>query len=83
MKQKTIYTLLTCEDLIQTYVNDYGGDYLTIQEGCLGLGTILLHSAPGKKAVLITEIYLNAWSSGHTITKYNKLPKKYQSIINN
>ena len=75
------YTLKSCEQLIDTYVNQYGGECLTIEEGCLGLGTVLLHSARGKKTILITEYYLSAWSSGHKVRMYNKLPKKYEQII--
>jgi hypothetical protein len=77
------YTLKSCEELIQRYVHQLGGQATTIDEGCLGLGTLILHDAPGKKSVLIREVYLNEWSSGHTIRKYNKLPAKYQKIIYN
>ena len=76
------YRLQDCESLIERYVNDLGGDILTIDEGCLGLGTILLYGAPGKKAILIKEYYINAWSSGHDIRMFNKLPKKYETLIN-
>ena len=79
----TIYTLQSCENLINRYVNNYNGIVTVIEEGCLGLGTILLHSAVGKKTIIIKEIYLTAWSSGHTIRKYNKPCKKHQNIINN
>ncbi len=76
------YSLKSCEDLITKYVNQYNGECLEIEEGCLGLGTILLHSAEGKKSILIKEVFINAWSSGHTIKMYNKLPKKYTQLIN-
>ena len=75
------YTLKTCEELIYKYVNNLGGECLEIEEGCLGLGTILLHSAEGKKAVLIKEFFINEWTSGHTIRTYNNLPKKYNKLI--
>lgn len=76
------YSLKSCEDLISKYINKYNGECLEIEEGCLGLGTILLHSAEGKKSILIKEVFINAWSSGHTIKMYNKLPKKYTQLIN-
>ena len=76
-----LYTLAACELLIDKYVNEFKGESTTIREGVLGLGTVLLHSAKGKKYILITEIYLNAWSSGHTIRMYNKIPKKYEMFI--
>tara|TARA_R110000868_G_scaffold96843_3_gene266309 strand:- start:1549 stop:1788 length:240 start_codon:yes stop_codon:yes gene_type:complete len=77
-----IYTLASCEALIATYVNKYEGECITIEEGVLGLGTILLTNATGKKSVIIKETYLNSWSSGHTIRTYNKLPKKYELLTN-
>ena len=77
------YTLKSCEDLISKYINELGGECLIIEDGCLGLGTMLLHSAEGKKAILINEVFVNAWNSTHTIRMYNKLPKKYVTLINN
>ena len=74
------YTLKACEDLIDKYINTYKGELTQIKEGILGLGTILLHSAEGKKTILINEIYLNPWISSHTVRMYNKPPKKYKTI---
>jgi hypothetical protein len=78
---KYYYSLESCENLIKRYVNEYDGCATTLEEGSLGLGTILLHDAPGKKTIVIKEFYLNAWSSGHTIRKYNKMPKKYETLL--
>ena len=72
------YTLKACEDLISKYVNEYGGEAVVFDEGVLGLGTIVLRYATGMKSYVIKEFYINAWSSGHTIRAYNKLPKKYE-----
>jgi hypothetical protein len=77
-----IYGLSACDSLIDRYVNEYKGEATTIREGVLGLGELLLHNAKGKKSIVIKEVYLNDWSSGHTIKKYNKLPKKYLKILN-
>ena len=77
----TNYGLQNCENLINKYVNDYKGEATTLEEGCLGLGTVLLHSAEGKKTILIKEFFINSQSSGHTVRKYNKIPKKYQKEI--
>lgn len=71
------YTLKSCEELIDTYVNEYGGDMFIIREGVLGLGTILLKDAKGKKTIIINEYFINSWMSGHSIRKYNTTPKKY------
>jgi hypothetical protein len=78
-KQPKIYTLKACENLMQKFV-DLGGEVLTVKEGCLGLGTTICF-AEGKKTAVIQEVFLNAWSCGHTIRMYNKLPKKYEKMI--
>lgn len=75
------YKMSDCDKLISKYIQEYGGEATILEEGILGLGTVLLHSAEGKKTILIKEIYLNPWSSGHTIRKYNKMPKKYKLIL--
>lgn len=75
------YTLKSCENLIDKYVNEYKGTATTLREGVLGLGTILLHDAEGKKTVVITERFETAWSSVHTIRRYNKIPKKYVKAL--
>ena len=77
------YTLTACENLIDRYVNENGGQATTLEEGVLGLGTILLHSAEGKKTIVIREVYETAWSSTHTIRLYNKMPKKYAKALEN
>lgn len=76
------YTFDTCEKLIDKYINEHKGECINIREGVLGLGTILLHSAKGKKTIVINEIFINSWTSKHTIKMYNKPPKKYIELIN-
>ena len=76
-----MYTLTACQDLIDRYVNKYGGECTELEEGVLGLGTMILHSAEGKKTIVIKEVYLNPWSSGHTIRMYNKMPKKLEKML--
>jgi len=75
------YNLESCEKLICNYINDFSGNILQIQDGCLGLGTILLYGAKGKKSILINEVFVNAWTSTHTIRMFNKLPKKYINLV--
>ena len=77
----TNYSLKVCETYIDKYINEYNGEALIINEGVLGLGTILLHGAKGKKNVLINEYFISAWTSGHSIRMYNKIPKKYKNLI--
>lgn len=75
------YSLSYCEELISKYVNKYEGYSTEIREGVLGLGTVILHGAKGKKSIIINEYYINEWVSGHSIRKYNRLPKKYKIAI--
>ena len=76
-----MYTLEVCENLISKYINDYHGEVTTLSEGVLGLGLVILHNANGKKITVIRERYLNANSSGHTIRQYNKMPEKYNKLL--
>jgi len=75
------YSLKDCERLIDKYVNEYKGEVLELEEGVLGLGKVLLHSARGKKTIIINEYFINSQTSGHTIRKYNKIPNKYKKLI--
>lgn len=50
-----------------------------ILEGCLLDSHIL--TADGCKTSIIKEVYLNEWSSAYSLTMYNKIPKKYQAVI--
>ena len=74
------YTLGTIEGLIKKYI-DSGGEVSTLEEGSLGHGTSLLHNAPDKKVIVIKEVYLNSWSSGHTVRMHNRMPKKYEKAL--
>ena len=76
------YSLRSCEKLINSYINEYNGSLTQVSEGVLGLGFLILHDAPKKKTVLIKEYFINSWCSGHSVKFYNKIPKKYQQIIN-
>ena len=75
------YTLETCKNLIEKYANQHGGEITTVREGVLGLGTVVLHRAEGKKTYVINEVYVNAWVSAYTVRSYNKIPKKYEKLI--
>lgn len=64
-------------------INDYhtrGGECLQIAEGGVGCGDWILYG-DGLKTTVIREVYLNEWSSAHTIRMYNKTPAKYAAII--
>lgn len=75
----TYYNLDVCEDIIRKYANG-DGIVITLEEGCLGLGTVICYGS-GFKTTIIRERYLNEWSSTHTIRMYKKMPKKYEKWI--
>ena len=73
------YTLNACEELMSRYI-DADGYAITVEEGCLGLGTVVCFGENLKTAI-IKEFYINPWSSGHTVRFYNKMPKKYEDMV--
>lgn len=74
-----LYTYQTADKLISDYINLNGIAHQT-SEGVLGSGDWILTGL--KNSFVIKETYINAWASGHKITRYKKLPKKYLSLIN-
>jgi hypothetical protein len=76
---KNYYTIEACENLMQRY-EAKGGEITQIYEGGVGLGLIVCHGE-GLKTVIISEVYLNAWSSAHSIRMYDKMPEKYRKLI--
>lgn len=73
------YTLGACENLISKYI-DAGGEVVTLEEGVLGLGLTMCYGE-GLKTAIIKEVYLNEWSSAHTVRMYNETPKKYEKML--
>jgi len=76
---KSYYSLSACEELISRYVSR-DGHVVTLREGGVGLGTIIC-LAEGCKTAIIQEVFLNEWSSTHTIRLYNQTPKKYLALL--
>ena len=76
-----LFTIRATQELIDKYV-EKGGEMLTIDEGCLGVGNVILFDMTGKlKSFVIKEVYLNEWNSAQSIRGYNKLPDKYVQMI--
>lgn len=73
------YTLESVNNLINNYVNK-NGEVLEVIEGVLGHGITICYG-DGLKSSVIKEVFVNSWSSTHTIIMYNKLPKKYEKMI--
>ena len=77
-----LYTIGFTQDFIDKYV-EKGGEWLTIDEGCLGVGNVILFDTTGKlRSFVIKEVPLNVWNSAQSIRGYNKLPDKYVQMIN-
>ena len=74
------YRLSAVEDLINRYVERGGEVAIEIVEGSLGYGTTICFG-DGLKTAVIQEHFENSQSSTHTITMYNKMPKKYKLIL--
>lgn len=79
VKVESLYTCSAVENLISRYVEN-GGEIVTVQEGVLGYGLTICYG-DGLKTAIITEVCLNEWSSAHKIRLYNKMPKKYELML--
>lgn len=77
--KKKLYDCDYIAHLISQY-SEKGGEVITIDEGCLGYGFMIMFGE-GLKTTIVKEVYINEWSSGHTVRMYNKTPKKYEQMI--
>ena len=77
----TLYALEAVEQTINNWI-EAGGEITTVKEGVLGYGLTICHG-DGLRTAVITEVPLNCWSSAHKIRIYNKMPKKYQEMLEN
>lgn len=75
----TVYSYECAREIMQKYL-DKGGDFIVFDEGCLAQGLTVCFGE-GLKTTVINEVYLNEWSSGQSIRMYNKMPKKYEKMI--
>lgn len=75
-----LYSNTDVQNIFSQYAANNG--YITeIKEGTLGCGLTICHGT-GLKTCIIKEVRLNEWSSAHKVRFYNKMPKKYQDILN-
>lgn len=74
-----LYTSQAIQELADYYIEN-GGDVYEVVEGTLGWGTTIMMRS-GWKSIVVKEAYVNEWSSGHTVRRYNSLPKKYQVML--
>lgn len=72
---------MVIDEFIQKYIKA-GGDAYQTEEGTLGSGNWILFDYTGKlKNFIIKEVYVNCWTSAHTIHSYRELPEKYKAIL--
>jgi len=76
-----MYNYQQIDKLINRYSEIENSQTVQISEGVLGSGNWIL-TAPGKKTAIINEIFVNSWTSTHTVKMYNKTPKKYLKFLN-
>lgn len=71
------------DNFISRYI-ERGGQAYCIDDGVLTSGDWILFDTRGElKFCIIKEVYINDWSSGQTIRRYKKLPKKYKELLSN
>lgn len=78
---KQMYTLKSIEKLIADVTENHGYTIAQIRDGSLGLGKLVLIAPPGYWNFIIEEIYLNEWTSGHTVRKCRAISARLQSEI--
>jgi len=66
---------------LENYIANFDGEAIQLEEGILGLGTILLTNGSQKTDIIIREYFINTWTSGHDFRRYKNLPKKYKSML--
>lgn len=75
--KKNLYSCSVVSHLISTLVNDYGYEAVTLQEGVLGYGYMVLVSpSENMYNYIIQEVPLNCWNSAHKVRKAATLSKK-------
>lgn len=80
-RQQKLYSFKEVDNLIERYIKA-GGEAVQTDEGVLGSGNWVLFDTTGKlRSFVINEVYLNEWSSAHTIRGYKKLPKKHEALL--
>lgn len=75
-----LYTTTAVERFISRSVEN-GQEIYELIEGTLGYGLTVITPTDKYKGAVIKEVYLNPWSSAHTVRHYSKLPQKYEKMI--
>lgn len=76
---QSLYTSSAVDKLMNEYI-EKGGEIIQMRDPVLGCGDILMYG-DGLKTTVVTEVYLDMYSSAHKIRMYHKIPEKYKRII--
>jgi hypothetical protein len=78
---QNVYTGKSTQSFIDQMI-DKGYELVQLREGVCGLGDLVLLSNDEQKYnFVIREVYLNEWSSGHTMRKAAKISVALQAEI--
>ena len=78
---KNVYTLESIDNLINK-CTEKGYGIETCRDGVLGYGKIVLVSPDDKHwNFVIEEVYLNSWSSAHSVRRCREISKRLQAEI--
>lgn len=75
-----LYSSEAVEKLAQKYIAR-GGTITKLAESVLLEYGLAVFQAEGAKATVVRDHFLNEWSSAYVVRMYNKLPKKYEKMI--
>ena len=77
-----IYSTTAVERFIAMMTEEHGYTAVQLNEGTLGVGDWVLLAPSGEYTnYIIKEVYLNEWSSGHTVERRIRIPKKYIKMM--
>ena len=79
---KQYYSSFVVNRLIDNYMSQANApEFYVIDEGTLLEYGLAILTSDDKKTYIIRECYVNEWTSGYSIRRYNKTPRKYQDMI--
>ena len=79
---KNLYTYKAVDDLRDRLRNEHGYTSIQLREGVLGSGDFLCIAPDDKHYhILVREVYLNEWSSAHSVRRLSKISKALQKEI--
>ena len=77
-----LYSNTAVEKLANKYI-EKGGFINKITDSVLLEYGLAIFSGDNLISCIVKDVYINEWSSAYSVKFYNKLPKKYQLILDN